>query len=215
MTAKRAPGSLLEGGWSGWSWVQRPPEPWYHPLRPLQGLRGPLRCTRPLPASWPIRARFQVYFLKVSQNRVVSPKSSHKASHSPCFKNGLRKSPLDFLRFPICSAFSHKELMGRFDPQLDFIVKMTKCRSNVHYRSREGVGQIPPRSTRDKLATVDRSSSDLSAVFSTVSVLAVLQEIMTETWFWRRTSNEACGRSEKRQYEGQSEVNLRSNLRSI
>ena len=55
-----------------------------------------------------------------------------------------------------------------------------------------------PTVNGSKLPLVDRSSSDLGArndlTFSTVSVLSVLQEIMTEMRFWGGTSNEACGR---------------------
>ena len=59
-------------------------------------------------------ARFHVIFHKVSQNRRVSPKVVHKASHSPYFQNGLRNSPLGILRFPLFPAFSHKELMAHY-----------------------------------------------------------------------------------------------------
>ena len=62
----------------------------------------------------------------------MSLKYVKKASISPYFQNGLQKSPLGFLRFPFSRAFSHKELLGHFDPYLDFIVKMTKCRPVVH-----------------------------------------------------------------------------------
>ena len=84
---------------------------------------GPGQPTRGLPWDMPLEcrlranmARFRSIFLKVSQNGQVSPKYRHKASHSPCFQNGLRKSPLEFLRFPSEPAFSHKELMGHFRP---------------------------------------------------------------------------------------------------
>ena len=87
-------------------------------------------------ASWPIKARFQVISCKVSQNQGVSPKYHEKACVSPCFQNGSRKSPLEILRFPKTLAFSPKELMGLFWPDLEFYVKMTKCRLNVHWMSR-------------------------------------------------------------------------------
>ena len=67
------------------------------------------------PASWPIRARLRVLLAKLSQNRIVSPKSVDKAYHSPYFQNGLGMSPLGFLRFPFSLAFSHKELSGHFE----------------------------------------------------------------------------------------------------
>ena len=59
-------------------------------------------------------ATFDLILHKVSQNDEVSPKSVHEASHSPYSQNGLRKSPLGFLRFPLLLAFSGKELMGLF-----------------------------------------------------------------------------------------------------
>ena len=98
-------------------------------------------------ASWPIRTRYHLFFYKVSQNARVSPKYVEKASHSPCFKNAVGKSPLDFLGFPLLLAFSHKELMGYFDPRVGFIVKMTKCRPCVPTCCTRSVRQIPPRST--------------------------------------------------------------------
>ena len=76
----------------------------------------------PLPgnaASGPIRARFQSILLKVSQNGRVYTKYVEKACHSPCFIFTVQKSPLDFLGFPYLRAFSHKELMGYFDPWVD------------------------------------------------------------------------------------------------
>ena len=79
---------------------------------PLQGpsLDIPLECRL-----WANMARFNVISLEVSQNGQVSPKKCQKASISPCFQNGLKKSPLGILRIPYLAAFSHKELMGRFD----------------------------------------------------------------------------------------------------
>ena len=115
---------------------------------PCRVLRGPLRCPGPLPASWPIRARISLIYCKVSQNRRVSPEYCQKACHSPCSQNGPRKSPLGILRFPFWRAFSPKELMGHFDAWTYIIVKMTKCRQDVHTWSRERVTQIPPRVTR-------------------------------------------------------------------
>ena len=65
-------------------------------------------------ASGPIRARFSVILLKVSQNGIVSPKYHEKAYVSPYFQNGLHKSALEIPGFPFSPAFSHKELMGVF-----------------------------------------------------------------------------------------------------
>ena len=99
-----------------------------HPLQARWAFRGPLRCQQPLPEQ---RATFDLISHKVSQNGIVSPKSSEKACHSPCFQNLVQKSPLEILGFPVWLAFSRKELMGHFDARTDFIVKMTKCRQCV------------------------------------------------------------------------------------
>ena len=78
---------------------------------------GRARSAVPEPSEcrlWAHMARFDLISQKSSQNDEVSPKSVEKACNSPCFQNGLRKSPLEILRFPICPAFSHKELLGFF-----------------------------------------------------------------------------------------------------
>ena len=119
-------------GWSGW--VMRPGAPagpWYHPAGPV-GHPGALPVPGPSSpgnaASWPIKARLRSKHGKVSQNSIVSPKYVEKACLSPCFQNGLEKSPLEISRFPFSVAFSHKELIGPFDRGADFMFKMTKCR---------------------------------------------------------------------------------------
>ena len=112
-TAKRAPEAPARG-WSGWSEVQRPPGSQNPPFGPGRSSQLALPGSGTLPASWPIGARFDLISKKHSQNGEVSPKSVQKACHSPYFQNGLRKSPLGFLRFPFSPAFSHKELMGLF-----------------------------------------------------------------------------------------------------
>ena len=103
---------------------------WYlelgRPARPGTTPAGPGRSPAvpslylPFPprkaASWPITARFHDILLKVSQNGQVSTKYVEKACHSPYIQNGVRKSPLEIPRFPYSTAFSHKELMGCFDP---------------------------------------------------------------------------------------------------
>ena len=85
-----------------------------HPAGPVSTPGASLSWDPQNAASWPITARFRSIYSKVSQNGQVSPKYVHKASHSPCFHFGLQKSPLEFLRFPVLRAFSHKELMGCF-----------------------------------------------------------------------------------------------------
>ena len=139
-------------------------------------------CTGPSNTRlWANKGEIQLKYNKVSQNGVVSPKYVHKACHSPYSQNGSRKSPLKILRFPFSPAFSHKELMAYFDASRVFLVKMTKCRQNVHAKGRSDT----PTVNASKLATVDRSSSDLARgiqlTFSTGPLLTVLQGIMTET----------------------------------
>ena len=98
-----------------------------------------------------------IFYCKVSQKAIVSPKSHQKACHSPCSQNGLQKSPLGILSISFWPAFSHKELMGHIDRYSEIIVKMTKCRQNVHAAGRSDT----PTVNRSKLPLVDRSSSDL------------------------------------------------------
>ena len=151
-TAKRAPEGLQGLEWVvHGAWTRHPVRPGSctHPLGPVGPLQGPpwyRTLPRANPASWPIRARLPSFYCKVSQNRIVSPNCVEKASHSPYFQNELQKSALEILRFPFSAAFSHKELMGRFDATSDIIVKMTKCRQNVHGMYTRSGRQIPPLS---------------------------------------------------------------------
>ena len=103
--------------------------------------------------------------------------------------------------------------MGYFEATLDFIVKMTKCRPDVHNMFAKGSVPVTPRTLFARGVTFRDLSARNGLTFSTVSVLDVLQEIMTETVYWGRVSNEACGRYLRVISGGQSEVNLRSNLR--
>ena len=124
---------------------------------------GPPWCrTRLFPPSQPITARFHLISHKVSQNHEVSPKSVHKAYHSPCFQNGLRKSPLQFLRFPYSLAFSPKELMGHFDPYLEVQCQNDEVSPTVHPMSRAKCAPDTPTDTASKLAPGVRSSSGLA-----------------------------------------------------
>ena len=85
------------------------------PTPPLPAVGpAPLGRTSQNAASWPIRARFNVISCKVKQNGQVSPKYVQKASHSPYIQNRVKNSPLEILRFPVSSAFSHKELMTHY-----------------------------------------------------------------------------------------------------
>ena len=113
-----------DGGGDGHS---PPCGPGRHPAGTSLGMTSECRLTAN-------KARIHDILLKVSQNRNVSPKYVEKACHSPHIQNGLGKSPLEILGFPLSPAFSHKELLGHFDASRVFIVKMTKCRPSVHPR---------------------------------------------------------------------------------
>ena len=154
MTAKRAPEPPAGGGVGGHSarTYRRLYGPRYHPSGPVGSLLDP-PCTWVLgiAASWPIRARYHLIYYKVSQNAEVSPKYVEKAYHSPCFTFSVQKSPLDFLGFPFSTAFSHKELMGRFGPYYGLYCQNDEV-SPVCTRTctRERVVRYPHRS-RSKL----------------------------------------------------------------
>ena len=110
---------------------------------------GSLPGTSQNAASGPIKARFHDIFSKVSQNRVVSPKYIEKASHTPYFQNGLQKSALEILGFPISLAFSHKELMGHFNPWVGLYCQNDEVSPNVHHwSSRERGVRYPHMSTQ-------------------------------------------------------------------
>ena len=118
------------------------------PCRPLP-VPGTLACR--LLAN---KARFSQYFSKVSQNDEVSPKYIEKASHSPCFQNGLRNSPLDILRFPFSVAFSYKELMVAFWPDYGLYCQNDEVSPDVHPYVHTRKGRRYPHSHRSKLPLV-------------------------------------------------------------
>ena len=111
--SEAGPGGPLQGSGVGGQDLQRARAPG----PPLPAV-GPASLSwvspRAIPASGPIRARYEVNSSKVSQKDEVSLKYVEKACHSPCFQNTLRKSPLEILRFPLLAAFSPKELMVLF-----------------------------------------------------------------------------------------------------
>ena len=121
--------------------------------RPHPPLRGPVLpvpgtpwCSSSRCPSRLIEARIDLIFHKVSINGQVSPKSVQKAYVSPYIPNGSRKSPLDILRFPICSAFSHKELMVPFCSGSGLYCQNDEVSTvRTQWLSRERGGQIPPR----------------------------------------------------------------------
>ena len=115
--SEAGPGSPCQGAGVGGQ-VQRASGPAPHPSGPFPAVTG---CFWDLLEQDPThgrlnlqKARLTSIFSKVSLNGQVSPKCVDKACHSPCFQNGLRKSPLGFLGFLFLPAFSHKELMGLF-----------------------------------------------------------------------------------------------------
>ena len=105
------------GSPKGLEWVVRVAAPQYvrtPPFGPGRPGQASLGAPRADARSWPIKARFDLIFLEVSQNRGVSPKYPEKACHSPYSQNALGKSALGILGFPFSLAFSDKELMGLF-----------------------------------------------------------------------------------------------------
>ena len=127
-------------------------------LRARSVLAGPPCTSSSKPASWPIGARFEVISCKVSQNHEVSPKSVHKACHTPYSQNGLQKSPLGFLRIPYSLAFSHKELMVPFWAYLRLYGQNDEVSTECTRAGRSDT----PTVMRSKLLLHDRSSSDLA-----------------------------------------------------
>ena len=113
----------------------------------------------PVPASWPIRARFHHIYSKVSQNDEVSIKYPEKASHSPYSQKGLEKSPLEIPGFPFSLAFSHKELMVPKERYLIVLCQndevSTECTPECHAKWSPDT----PTDHASKLAPVIRSSS--------------------------------------------------------
>ena len=160
-TSEAGPGSLREAGVGGLGAgcvshvvFGGGDGPSTHPAGPVAyGLPG--TGTLQIAASGPIRARFSLISCKVSQNPEVSPEKCEKACHSPGFQNGLRKSALEILGFPYSAAFSHKELMARFDAYSDFSVKTTKCRSDVHTCTRTRRGRTYPQRSVQQAAPTD------------------------------------------------------------
>ena len=145
----------------------------YHPSGARSVPAGPPCTWCPLPASWPIVARFHDILLKVSQNTEVSPKSVQKACHSPYSQKRSKNSPLEILRFPLSGAFSHKELMGYFDHYLGLYCQNDEVSPmcTPWFRVAKG-SQIPPRVPAASCFW-GPAPHLLSAVFSTGPFLSV------------------------------------------
>ena len=119
----------------------RPPSVPEGPVRPLQGLP----CRRLGSSSK--RARFHDIFLKVSQKRrKCHQKVLKRPVIVPVLQNGLQKSPLDFPGICFWPAFSHKELMGLFDPWVALYCQNDEVSTGCtrSYVTRKG-RQIPPQ----------------------------------------------------------------------
>ena len=157
-----------------------------HPAGPVGLLWSP-PCPEPCyPALQPKGRDSMTFLIKLVKRAKCHRICLKRPVIVPIFQNGVKKSPLGFLGFLFLPAFSHKELMGRFDHTWMFIVKMTKCRPVAHPPvSRERVVRYPHGHTQ-QAAPVCPLLICLSAVFSTRSVLTVLHLIMTETGIWDR-----------------------------
>ena len=138
---RSGPRSLLQGGGVGgtgdWARVlvyggrgRLYPHP-SGPVGPLQALPGIYPRNAHL---GPIRRDSTSFPRKLVKTAKCHRKVSKRPVIVPILQNGSEKSPLDFLRFPFITAFSHKELMGGFDPTSGLYVKMTKCRHCAHPR---------------------------------------------------------------------------------
>ena len=97
------------------------------------------------------KARFHDISYKVSQNRGVSPNFAEKACHSPYSQNGLQMSALGILRIPDLPAFSHKELMGHFDPVPRLYCQNDEVSPVVHPLCMPRRGRRYPHGPRSKL----------------------------------------------------------------
>ena len=74
--------------------------------------------------------------------------------------------------------------MGHFKPRVDFIVKMTKCRQDVHTTAREVCGGCMSQISLRSIFLGHAWSPPWRGIlltFSTDPFLVVLQEIMTGT----------------------------------
>ena len=83
-------------------------------------------------------ARFRRINPKVSINLGVSPKKRDEACHTPYIKKRVVKSALEILRFPILSAFSHKELLVPFLTLGRYFCQNSDMSTNVHTCTRTG-----------------------------------------------------------------------------
>ena len=85
---------------------------------PAPTLRARSAPCRDLPGAGPSpRAKgreLRSFPRKLVKTAKCHQKTSKRPTLVPIFQNGSQKSPLDFLRFPILAAFSHKELIGPF-----------------------------------------------------------------------------------------------------
>ena len=155
--AKRAPEGPA-GPWSGWGagpgdymCSAAGTAPRYHPSGPVRTLVLPCTWDPQNAASGPIRRDFRSFPGNLVKTAECHPNSSKRPTIVPISKKRLQKSPLGFLRFPYCVAFSHKELMGHFDRATDLFVKMTKCRPYVHPMCMPRRGRRYPHDLRSKL----------------------------------------------------------------
>ena len=104
-------------GWSGWSGWPSPLDRWA-PAVPGTTLRARSVPLQGPPCTWPCspgKGRDYGYIsVKLVKTAKCHRKSRKRPPVVPIFQNGSKKSPLDFLGFPLLLAFSPKELMVPF-----------------------------------------------------------------------------------------------------
>ena len=145
--SEAGPGSPCRGlEWVVWG-AAPARSPRTHPPGPVGSPAGSLPGSGPAPASWPIWRDLTTFLIKLVKRTKCHRNVSIRPVIVPNVQNGSRKSPLGFLRFPFLTAFSRKELMGRFDPHVRVYCQNDEVSPDVHdpdiTRSER---QIPPRS---------------------------------------------------------------------
>ena len=147
---------------------------------------------------WANKARFNLILLKVVKTAKCQPNSSKRPVIVPISKMRSRSRLLKFPDFHLAQPSLTRNYWAILTHTCMFIVKMTKCRQCAHpCTTRERVADTPtsPQQAAPGDAPHLLSAGPRQTVFSTTSVLTVLQEIMTEMGFWDPVSDEACGRS--------------------
>ena len=137
-TSDRRERALPGAGWVG-SRAGRTYLGWGTAAVPEPTPAGPGQLTRGLPWFWALIAALQPKgrdFRTFLRNIVKTAKCHRKVCIRPAIvpvcQNGLRNSPLDFLRIPFSPAFSPKELMGHFRPYSGLYCQNDEVSPDVH-----------------------------------------------------------------------------------